>query len=106
MPKSRVQIEQRYWNRVRIFTLILLMLWGAFTFGLLWFARDLEGDLLGWPIGFWLAAQGGMLVYLLIVVLYAWVMRKMDRSATQELHEISMKRIGARYTSSGSELGN
>lgn len=95
MPKSRVQIEQRYWNRVRIFTLILLVFWGVFTFGLLWFARDLDGDLLGWPIGFWLAAQGGMLIYLLIVVLYAWVMHKMDRSASQEMSVFSNKPCSA-----------
>ncbi|MEY3953529.1 MAG: hypothetical protein RLZZ397_409 [Pseudomonadota bacterium] len=106
MPHSRVQIEQRYWQRVRTITLLLLLLWAAFTFGLLWFARDLNSEWLGWPIGFWLAAQGGMLIYLLIVLLYSRVMHHLDRKTSQDLEASDMKRIGASGHSASSKLGN
>jgi putative solute:sodium symporter small subunit len=106
MFNRRVQIEHRYWNRIRWFTLVLLLLWATFTFGLLWFARDLNHEWLGWPVGFWLAAQGGMLIYLLIVVVYAWVMHQMDRTVSQQLQATSMNPMGAQSKVSGPEMGN
>ena len=52
-------------------TLSLLLLWGGVTFGVAWFARDLSFDFFGWPFSFWVGAQGALLVYCLIVWLYA-----------------------------------
>jgi len=33
----------------------------------------------GWPLSFYLAAQGASLVYLAIIGAYAWQMRRLDR---------------------------
>lgn len=49
----------------------LFALWLLASFGVVFFARDLEATLLGWPISFWYAAQGAMLVFIAIVVVYA-----------------------------------
>ena len=56
----------------------LLFLWFAFSFGVLYFARDLQQHVAGWPLSFWLTAQGSLLVFLLIVVLFAWVSNRQD----------------------------
>lgn len=49
----------------------LLALWFAVSFGAVFFARDLQGELLSWPVGFWFAAQGAVLVFIAIVVVFA-----------------------------------
>jgi putative solute:sodium symporter small subunit len=71
----------RYWQRARALTLALLLAWGGVTFGATWFARDLDYAFFGWPLGYWAAAQGALLVYLLLIALYAWVMDALDRAA-------------------------
>ena len=40
------------------------------------FARDLGQTVAGWPLNFWLAAQGSVLVFIGIVVVYAWWMNR------------------------------
>ena len=60
--------KQRYWYRVRALTLALLLLWFVVTFGVIFFARELAGlTLFGWPVPFYMAAQGTTLIYLLIL---------------------------------------
>ena len=51
---------------------VLLSLWFAASFGVVFFARDLDGVVAGWPVGFWFAAQGSVLVFIGIVVVFAW----------------------------------
>lgn len=52
---------------------LLLIVWFITSFGVVFFARDLQIVLLGWPLNFWFAAQGGVLVFIVIVALFAWV---------------------------------
>lgn len=83
MPDLPVPAEpamhNRYWQRTRRLTLQLFLLWLAITVGIVFFARELSGlTLFGWPLSFYLAAQGVLLAYLAIIVVYAWRMRKLD----------------------------
>ena len=69
-----------HWQRTRRFTLALLLLWFSTTFATVFFARELANlSLFGWPLSFYLAAQGVALVYLGIIGLYAWRMARLDR---------------------------
>lgn len=68
-----------YWRRTLRLTRALLALWFVVTFGIAFFARDLDFDFFGWPFSFWVAGQGALLVYLLIVGYYAFAMRRLDR---------------------------
>jgi putative solute:sodium symporter small subunit len=43
-----------------------------------YFARELDAVFMGWPVGFWVAAQGAPLAYLAIVWTYAAVMDWLD----------------------------
>lgn len=61
---------------VVLLTLSLLLLWGAVTFGVAWYARDLSFEFFGWPFSFWVGAQGALLVYCAIVAIYARVINR------------------------------
>lgn len=79
---------QRYWRLTRRLTLGLLVLWWGVSFGVTYFARDLDFEFLGWPFSFWMAAQGALLVYGLIIAGYAWAMDRLDRAhGVQEAEE-------------------
>ena len=54
----------------------LLFVWVLASFGIAFFARDLSQTVVGWPLNFWLAAQGSVLVFIGIVVVYAWWMNR------------------------------
>jgi putative solute:sodium symporter small subunit len=68
-----------HWRTTRRVTATLLALWLLTSFGAIWFARDLQDlSLFGWPLSFYMAAQGASLVYLAIIGAYAWRMRRAD----------------------------
>lgn len=54
----------------------LLTAWFAASFGVVFFARDLQTVVAGWPLGFWFAAQGSVVIFIAIVVLFAWRMNR------------------------------
>lgn len=70
--------RSRHWRGNLRLTWALLVLWCVVSFVVPYFARDLTFTFFGWPFGFWMAAQGAMLVYLLIVGLYAARLRRLD----------------------------
>jgi putative solute:sodium symporter small subunit len=87
---TRVRLA-RHWRQTRRVTLWLLALWLLTGFGAVFFARELAGlTVFGWPLSFYLAAQGSSLVYLAIIAAYAWRMRRLDlawRRAAHGAHE-------------------
>ncbi|WP_296002718.1 DUF4212 domain-containing protein [Rugamonas sp.] len=75
----------RHWRRTRRMTAVLLALWLATGFGTAFYARELATlTVFGWPLSFYLAAQGSALVYLAIIGGYAWRMRILDRDCQRE----------------------
>ncbi|MYM71256.1 DUF4212 domain-containing protein [Duganella sp. FT109W] len=77
-PLTRLQ----HWHKTRRMTALLLTLWMLTGFCAAFFARELAGlSVFGWPLSFYLAAQGASLVYLGIIAFYAWRMRRLDRAA-------------------------
>lgn len=83
LEQQRQRIERAraaHWQRTRRLTGMLLALWLATGFGTVFFARDLAHlSVFGWPLSFYMAAQGALLVYLAIIGGYAWRMRRLDR---------------------------
>ena len=88
--RQRRQLAARavHWERTRRLTAVLLSLWIATGFGTVFFARELARfTLFGWPLSFYMAAQGASLVSLAIIAWYAWRMRRLDQlygSATRD----------------------
>lgn len=71
--------HRRYWRRNLRITLILILIWLAVTFLPIYFAQALNRiTFLGWPLAFYMGAQGALIVYVLIIGYYAWVMNRLD----------------------------
>jgi putative solute:sodium symporter small subunit len=71
--------QRGYWRKTLRITALLLAVWFVVTFGVAFFARDLDFVFFGWPFSFWVAAQGGPLVYVVLIGVYAWRMNRLDR---------------------------
>jgi putative solute:sodium symporter small subunit len=72
--------HREYWAQNLRLTLTLLAVWFVVTFGTVWFARDLAAlNLAGWPLSFYMAAQGSLIVYVLLIWYYAKRMEVMDQ---------------------------
>jgi putative solute:sodium symporter small subunit len=83
-----VAARAAHWTRARRLIALLLALWLATSFCTVFFARDLAHlSVFGWPLSFYLAAQGASLTYLAIIGVYAWRMRILDRDFTRMLEE-------------------
>jgi len=75
--------EKTHWKKLRSLTFILMAIWLAVSFSIIFFARELSGlRLFGWPVSFYMAAQGSILIYLLLIAVYAIVAKKLDAAAT------------------------
>ena len=51
--KENNPIKQKYWNKLKTITLILIVLWFIPTFVISFFANELTFDFFGWPFSFW-----------------------------------------------------
>ena len=71
-------LARRRWHTRQRISAALLAVWFGVTFGVAYFARELNGQFLGWPFSFWVAAQGAPIVYLVLVGLYARLMGRLD----------------------------
>lgn len=77
-----------YWKKTLRLTLWLLALWFSATFCVVYFARELDRvNLFGWPLSFYMAAQGSLLVYLAIVMLYTARMGRADKQFSDQTGE-------------------
>ncbi len=85
-PAQRAQLiaaRGEHWRHARRVTMILLLAWCT-----VFFARELSAlSLFGWPLSFYLAAQGVALVYLAIIGVYALAMARIDRRFARRLGE-------------------
>lgn len=68
-----------HWRLSLRLTAVLLLLWALVGFGVAFFARELSFVFFGWPFSFWVAAQGGPLLFILIIWFYAVAMDRLDR---------------------------
>lgn len=70
--------HHEYWRRNLRTTAILLGVWFVVTFGFIWFAPELNTIGFIGPLGFYMAAQGSLVVYLAIIWYYAVFMNRLD----------------------------
>ena len=71
--------HQAYWRKNLVYTGILLFIWFLVTFVEAWYARELNGiTFFGFPLGFYMSAQGSLAIYVVIIGVYAILMRKLD----------------------------
>jgi putative solute:sodium symporter small subunit len=71
--------HNEYWHKNLVITGILLGVWFVATFVEAWFARELNTvTFLGFPLGFYMSAQGSLIIYVALIGIYALLMRKLD----------------------------
>ena len=71
------QAQEKHDPRVLALKAGLLAVWATISFVCCFFARDLSFMVGGWPFSYWMAAQGAVLGFIAIVVVYAIVMRRL-----------------------------
>ncbi|MBC7781271.1 MAG: DUF4212 domain-containing protein [Proteobacteria bacterium] len=71
--------HEEYWRKTLRLTAILLAIWFVVTFVVSWFARELnEIVVFGFPLGFYMGAQGALIVYVALIGYYAYYMNRLD----------------------------
>ena len=76
MQLSEKHLE--YWRKNLNITAILMVIWFVVTFVIGYYARELSFNFFGWPFSFYMAAQGSLVIYVVIIWYYAKYMRKLD----------------------------
>ena len=73
--------KKKYWrgNLKIIFFLLLIWFLASFGFGILFSESLDEIQFGGFKLGFWFAQQGSIYVFVVIIFLYVWLMKKLDR---------------------------
>ena len=71
--------HREYWRRNLRITTVLMLIWFVVTFVIAYFARELSTFIFfGWPFSFWVAAQGALIVYCVLIWYYARTMNRLD----------------------------
>ncbi len=86
----------RYWRSNLRLMAVLLAIWFVAGLGCGVLFADWLHDvrLGGFPLGFWFAQQGSIVVFVLVVLAYALGMARLDRRHHRELEEIAARRAG------------
>ena len=74
------QQRQEYWRRNVRLMAVLLTIWALVSFGAgILFVEPLNNVVIaGFPLGFWFAQQGSIIVFVLLIAIYVWRMDKLD----------------------------
>jgi putative solute:sodium symporter small subunit len=70
----------RYWSRTSGLMWLMLVLWIVFSFAIHMFVNQLNAiKVLGFPLGFYMAAQGSLIVFVAMLFWFAKAQDKIDR---------------------------
>lgn len=76
MKPSRAHVLRQ---RIRHTTWILLAIWASVSFAWVPFANDLNFIFFSWTFNFWMAAQGSVLVFLLLTIVNAVLINRWEK---------------------------
>jgi len=70
-----------YWRMNLLYVAMLLTVWFAVSFGAgILFADRLDRfHIGGFPLGFWFGQQGAIYTFVIIIFVYVWLMRRLER---------------------------
>lgn len=81
-PLAPPLTSKQHWRLNLRLTSLLLVLWFGVTFGMAFFARELnQFTFMGFPLGFYMAAQGTLLINAALVAVYVLYLNYLDRRA-------------------------
>lgn len=69
-----------HWSRTKNLMFVHLTIWFIFSFVVHWFASSLNHfTFIGFPLGFYMAAQGSLIVFVVQLFVFAKQQEKIDR---------------------------
>jgi len=75
-----------YWAENKRLTTITLLIWAAVSFGATFIVETLNDIVVfGFPLGYYMGAQGSLIVFVLLIFNYSAVMNRIDHK--YNLHE-------------------
>ncbi len=78
-----MQLTERhheYWTKNVRLTAILMAIWFVVTYVVGYLAREFnEITVFGFPLGFYMGAQGSLIIYVIMIFYYARYMNKLDK---------------------------
>lgn len=73
------EARDRYWSKTRNLTITALVIWFIFSLVIPWFGKDLNSiHFLGFPLGYYMVAQGSLIVFVLTIFWQNWAQDKVD----------------------------
>ena len=75
-----IERHREYWKRNVAMAIALIVVWFVISFVMAFYARQLaEITFFGWPLSFYMAAQGCLLIYLVLIFFYTRRVRRLDQ---------------------------
>jgi len=72
--------KEVHWNRTRNLMIVHLVIWFVFSYLVHWFAPQLNKiSFMHFPLGFYMAAQGSLVVFVVQLFVFAKQQEKIDR---------------------------
>jgi putative solute:sodium symporter small subunit len=70
---------EEYWAKTRNLMTVTLVIWFVFSFVVHFFVKALNQiTFLGFPLGFYMAAQGSLIVFVVLIFWYAYAQNRLD----------------------------
>ncbi|MCL4801443.1 MAG: DUF4212 domain-containing protein [Burkholderiales bacterium] len=77
---TAVSDREVHWQRTRNLMIVHLVIWFIFAYVVHWFAQDLNKiTFLDFPLGFYMAAQGSLIVFVVQLFFFSKQQEKIDR---------------------------
>ncbi|MGE0231096.1 MAG: DUF4212 domain-containing protein [Flavobacteriaceae bacterium] len=72
--------DEAWWSKTKGLMITTLIIWFIFSFGIHFFVSSLnEIVILGFPLGFYMAAQGSLIIFVILIFWFAGRQDSIDR---------------------------
>jgi putative solute:sodium symporter small subunit len=77
---TEASMREIHWRRTRNLMWVHIVIWFIFSFVVHWWATVLNNvTFLHFPLGFYMAAQGSLVVFVVQLFIFSWQQDKIDR---------------------------
>ncbi len=85
MAEYTPEADAAHWSRTRGLTFLVLAVWFVFSFVVHVFAKELNAfSFLGFPLGYYLAVQGSLLAFVVLIFFQNWRQDAIDEEFGQD----------------------
>lgn len=73
------EVRAAHWAKTKSLTITVLVIWFVFSIVVHWFADALNAiSFIGFPLGFYMAAQGSLIIFVVLIFYLAYRQNKID----------------------------